>query len=152
MSPSVAAFHEGAEAQVGKYQTAKGLLTLAIFSYPTPNMARERYQEFQKIPGAVARRVGALVAVTIAPPDPDAAERVLSKVKYATNLTWNEKVPQNQIKGMAKLILDIFIFAGLVVGMCLLAGIAVRGYPVFARKMNRGEDPDAMITLHLGGK
>ncbi len=152
MSPSMAAFHLGAEAQLGKYQTAKGLLTLAIFNYPTPNMARERYQEFQKIPGAVARRVGSLVAVTIAPPDADAAERVLSKVKYETNLTWNEKVPENEIKGTAKLIINIFIFSGLLVGLCLIAGLLYGGARVFARKMNRGEDPDAMITLHLGGK
>lgn len=152
MAPSMAAFHLGAEAQVGKYQTAKGLLTLAIFNYPTPNMARERYQEFQKIEGAVARRVGSLVAITIAPPDADAAERVLSKVKYETNLTWNEKVPQNEIKGTAKLIIDIFIFSGLLVGLCLIAGLLYGGARVFARKMNRGEDPDAMITLHLGGK
>ena len=62
VAPSMAAFHLGAEAQVGKYQTDKGLLTLAIFNYPTPNMARERYQEFQKVPGAVAKRVGTLVA------------------------------------------------------------------------------------------
>jgi hypothetical protein len=152
IAPSMAAFHLGAEAQVGKYKTAKGLLTLAIFNYPTPNMARDRYQEFQKIPGAVARRVGSLVAITIEPPDADAAERVLSKVKYETNITWNERVPVNQIKGTGKLLVEIFIFSGLLVALCLVAGLLYGGARVFARKMNRGEDPDAMITLHLGGK
>ena len=68
IAPSVAAFHFGAEAQSGQYQTPKGKLTLAIFDYPTPNMARERYDEFAKIPGAVAKRAGSLVAVTVQPP------------------------------------------------------------------------------------
>ena len=60
-------FHLGAEAQFGKYKTPKGVLTLAIFNYPTPNMARERAEEFQKIPGAVAKRTGPLVAVISEP-------------------------------------------------------------------------------------
>jgi hypothetical protein len=150
MAPSVAAFHLGAEAQVGKYKTATGLLTLAIFDYPTPNMARERDQEVQKIPGAVARRIGPLLAVTINPPDLDAAERVLSQVRYEENITWNEKVPENQAKSTLKFLVDSFIFAGMMIGLCLLFGLIYGGSRVLKRKLNKGQDPDAMITLHLG--
>lgn len=150
IAPSIAAFHLGSEAQVGKYKTAKGLLTLAVFNYPTPNLARDRDQEFQKIPGAVARRVGPLLAVTINPPDADAAERVLSGVRYAENLTWNEKVPENQAKSTLKFLVDVFYFAGLMIVLCLTCGLLYGGGRVLIRKLNRGEDPDAMITLHLG--
>ena len=66
-------------------------------------MARDRYQNFQNIPGAIAKRAGSLVAVTIQPPDADAAERILSQVKQETNITWNEKVPVNEVKGAARL-------------------------------------------------
>ncbi len=152
IAPSVAAFHLGSEAQLGKYKTAKGLLTLAIFNYPTPGLARDRYQEFQKIPGAVAKRAGKLVAVTVDPPDADAAERVLAQVKYDINVTWNEKVPGNEIRSTAKLVLDIFVFAGILAGMCLVAGVAFGGLRILARKMGRTEDPNAMITLDLGNK
>ena len=83
-------------------------------------MARERYQEFQKIPGAVAKRVGPLVAVTIAPPDPDAAERISAQVQIRQPIsTWNERVPVNPGQGLATLILNIFIFAGIVIVLCL---------------------------------
>lgn len=150
MAPSVAAFHLGAEAQVGKFKTAKGLLTLAIFDYPTPNMARERDQEFQKIPGAMARRVGPLVALTINPPDADAAERILDQVRYEQNITWNEKVPENQAKSTLKFLVSAFYFAGLMIALCLVAGLIYGGTRVLSRKLNRGQDPDAMITLHLG--
>ncbi len=75
--PSLAAFHLSAEAQLAKYRSPKGPMTLAIFEYPTPNMARDKTQEFQSIPGAVVKRAGPLLAVIIQPPDADAAERVL---------------------------------------------------------------------------
>jgi hypothetical protein len=115
-------------------------------------MARERWQEFQKIPGAIARRVGSLVAVTINPPDADAAERILAQVKQETNITWNEAVPQDDTRNKARFILNVFIFSGMLIGLCLIAGLLYGGFRMLARKLNKGEDPEAMITLHLGGK
>ena len=152
VAPSVAAFHMGSEAQLGQYRTAHGVLTLAIFDYPTPSMAKERYDDFQKISGAVAKRVGALVAITIAPPNADDAERVLAQVRYSTNITWNEGIPLNPAVGVANLILNIFIFTGILVGLCVVAGIGFGGLRILARKLGRQEDPNAMITLHLSGK
>jgi hypothetical protein len=147
--PSVAAFHLGAEGISGKYQTKKGILTLAVFNFPTPNLARDRVQEFQKIPGAMAKRAGPLVAVTIDPPDADAAERVLSEVHYDTNITLNEAVPVNDTIPKIKYILNVFIFAGLMIALCLTAGLLYGGFRVINRKLHQGEDPEAMITLHL---
>jgi hypothetical protein len=152
VAPSVAAFHLGAEGQIGKYKSPKGPLSLAIFNYPTPNMARERLLEFQKIPGAMAKRAGPLVAVTIDPPDLDSAERLLAQVKYETNLTWSQKVPTNEVKGFARTLINIFVLAGIILGMCLVAGVAFGGFKILARKMGRRVDPDAMITLGLDGK
>jgi hypothetical protein len=150
IAPSVAAFHLGTEAIAGKYQTKKGVLTLGIFNFPTPNLARDRLAEFQKIPGAIAKRAGPLVAVTVDPPDADAAERVLADVRYETNITLNEAVPVNDTVPKIKFILNVFIFAGLLIVLCLAAGLAYGGFRVLRRRLNRGEEPDAMITLHLG--
>jgi hypothetical protein len=147
--PSVAAFHLGTEGQLGTYKTPKGAMTVTIFDYPTPSIARDRYQEFQKIPGAVARRVGDLVAVAIAPPDADAAEQVLSRVRYDTNITLNEKVPVNDVKQKVNFILDVFVFAGVMLLGCLVAGIAFGGYRTVRRKFRRGPDPESLTTLHL---
>lgn len=152
IAPSVAAFHLGAEGQLAKYKSPKGPLSLAIFYYPTPNMARERLEEFHKIPGAMVKRAGPLVAVTIDPPDLDSAERLLAQVKYEANLTWSQKVPTNEVKGFARNLVSIFILAGIVLGMCLIAGVAFGGFRVLARKMGRPMEPDSMITLGLDGK
>jgi hypothetical protein len=153
IAPSVAAFHLGSEGQLGKYQTPKGPMTLAIFNYPTPNIARERSEEFQKIQGAVAKRTGPLVAVIIEPPDADAAEKVLSLVRYEANLIWNEKVPGNPGKQISSLFLNVVLLAGIVGLLGLAAGAGLGAFRVGLRKLGwKSADADAMTTLHLGDK
>jgi hypothetical protein len=90
-----------------------------------------------------------LVAVAIAPPDADAAEQVLSRVRYDTNITLNEKVPVNDVKQKVNFILDVFVFAGVMLLGCLVAGIAFGGYRTVRRKFRRGPDPESLTTLHL---
>jgi hypothetical protein len=152
IAPSVAAFRLGSEAQLGKYRTPKGELTLAIFNYPTPNLARDRFDEFQRIPGALAKRAGPLVAVIIQPPDADAAERVLAQVRYEANLTLNERVPKDETKSFANLILNLFALSGLLVGLSVIVGIGFGGFKVLLRKMGKIEDPGAMTVLRIGEK
>jgi hypothetical protein len=152
IAPSIAAFHLGAEAQSGQYQTPKGKLTLVIFNYPTPGIARERYEEFAKIPGAVAKRAGPMVAVTIEPPDADAAERVLAQVRYAANVTLNETPPVNakQVGGM---LMSIVALSGLILCLCLVAGVGFGAFRVVLRKLGwNQEEHEAMIVLDLGNK
>lgn len=147
--PSVAGFHMGAEAQFGKYQTPKGLMNLIVFNYPTPSMARAQAAEFQKISGAVVKRTGPLVAATVNPPDPDAAERILGKINYQADVTLNEKTPQSEIKGFAKMILNVFVLAGIVLALCVVGGIGFAGYRIMSGKMWQKEDTAAMIVLGL---
>lgn len=149
IAPSVAAFHLGAEGQLGKYNTPKGLLDFIIFNYPTPTMARDQAEAFRKIPGAMVKRTGPLVAVTVAPPDPDAAERLLGKVNYQANITENQKVPVNEVKGFASALLSMIVLAGIVLCMCIVAGISFGGFRILARKYWQKEDPYAMIVLNL---
>ena len=152
IAPSVAAFHLGAEGQFGQYQTPKGPLKLLVFEYPTPNMARERFDEFEKIPGAMAKRAGSLVAVTIQPPDADAAERVLAQVRYTANVTMNE-VPPVDAKQVGGMLLSVIALAGILLGMCLIAGIGFGAFRVILRKLGWGTgEPEPMIELHLSNK
>jgi hypothetical protein len=150
--PSLAAFHLGAEGRVGQYRTPSGVMTLAIFNYPTPGMARDQFEAFRKVPGLVAKRAGDLVAVIVSPADADAAERLLAQVRYETNITWNQHIPPNPARGVAKLVLDILMFTGILLVGALIAGIGFGGLKVLKRNTGTGEDPDAMITLHLGNK
>ena len=64
-----------------------GDLKLALFSYPLAAMARDQAASFAKIPGAVVKRTGPLVALVIQPKDANAAERLLSQVRYEATVT-----------------------------------------------------------------
>ena len=147
--PSVAAFRFGTEGQLGKYNTPKGLMTLVIFNYPAPAMARDKSVEFQKIAGAAVKRTGPLVAIILSPPDPDAAERLLGKINYRAQVTETEKIPVNEIKGFAGQLVNIFVLAGLVILMCFVAGLGFGGFRVLRRKLSKRDDPDAMTVLNI---
>jgi len=152
IGPSLAAFHLGAEAQLGRYRTPKGDLSLAIFSYPSPNIAREREQEFGKLPGTIAKRSGPLVGVIVQPPDPDAAERVLAGVRYEANLTLNEKVPVNQGLLGYKLFLNIFVLTGVLVALGIIVGIGFGGFRILRRKLGKPGNEDPFQLLRIGDK
>ncbi len=147
--PSVAAFHLGAEAQLAEYNTPKGVMTLAIFDYPTPSMARDQAAELQKRGGSFVKRTGPLVAVIPAPPDPDAAERLLGKINYNAQVTLNENVPGTEVKSFARDLINIFVLAGVVIVLCILAGLAYAGFRLLRRKISKRQDPDAMIVLNI---
>jgi hypothetical protein len=152
IGPSLAAFHLGTEAQIGRYRTPKGDLSLAIFSYPTPNIAREREQEFTKLPGAIAKRSGPLVGVILQPPDTDAAERVLAGVRYEANLTLNEKVPVNQGLLGYKLFLNIFVLTGVLVALSIVVGIGFGGFRILRRRLGKPGHDDPFQLLRIGDK
>lgn len=146
--PSVAAFHLGAEVQLGVFHSPKGNMILAIFDYPTPQMAMQQLPEFQKLPGAVAKRSGPLVAVIVSPPDPDTAERLLGNVRYQAQITRDEYVPTRR-DNIGNLILNIFILIGFLMLFALVSGLAVGGFRVLLRAVRKGEEPEAVIALHL---
>ncbi len=142
---SVAAFPLGVEAQMAQYQSKSGPLEMGVFSYPTPQMAIQRVAEFQKLPGAVARRSGPLVAVILSPHDGEAAEKLVSSVKYNAIITWNERVPTRR-DNVGEMILNIFILAGILIGLFAVAGL-VFGFLRLWLRWGREEEP--MILLHL---
>ncbi|MEK7409362.1 MAG: DUF6599 family protein [Acidobacteriota bacterium] len=142
--PSAAAFHLGAEAQLGRFQSAKGEIGLAIFSYPTPHIAREQAEAFRKLPGALVKRAGPLVAVTFSPPDPDAAQRLLAAVRYEANLTLSQYVPTRRDL-WPDLLINIFLLTGVLLIFCVVAGLAVGGFRAYLRRSGG----DSVIMLHL---
>jgi hypothetical protein len=147
--PSVAAFHLGTEAEFAQFKSPAGNLGLGVFSYPTPNFARERATEFSRIPGAMVKRTGPLVAVVLSPPDPNEAERLLAKVQYQATITWNERMPTAR-DNVGNLILTIFALCGLLLLFCAAAGVAFGGFRLLMRRYFKGwADDEGMILLNL---
>jgi hypothetical protein len=151
IQPSLAAFHIGTEAQLAKYKTQGGEMALAIFSFPTPDFARERAAEFTKLPGAMVKRSGPLVAVILSPPDSNEGERLLTRVNYQATISWNQYVPTRR-DNIGDLILGIFSLAGVLLLFCLGAGIAYGGFRVIRRRyFKRWALDESMITLNING-
>lgn len=146
--PSTAAFSLSAEAQIGTFQAAGGDLKLALFNYPTPQIARQQTDQFRKIAGAMVKRSGPLVAVILAPPNPDAAETLLSLVRYQADVTLNERVSTRR-DNIGNLVINAFILIGILLAFSTVGGLAVGGVRAFLRRGGRGEAADAMIVLHL---
>jgi hypothetical protein len=123
-------------------------MKLAIFSYPTPQIARERLVDFQRISGAMAKRAGPLVAVVLSPANPDDAERLLAQVRYEPNITWSERVPTRR-DNIGNLIINAFELIGILLAFCVVAGISYGGVRSLLRRTGPSGEPEAMITLHL---
>jgi hypothetical protein len=148
ISPSVAGFHLGTEAQFGIFHSPKGDLALAVFNYPTPQIAMQKLGDFDKVSGAVVKRTGPLIAVLLSPPDADAAERLLAQVRYDAQVTLNERVPDT-IKDGSNMILAIFTLAGILIVFCVIAGLFVGGFRAILFGRRKGIDAEPMILLHL---
>lgn len=146
--PSVAAFHLGAEGQVGVLHSAKGDLSLAVFNYPTPQIAMQREGEFGKIPGIMVKRSGPLVAVVVSPADPDAAERVLAQVRYQASVTRDEYVPSRR-DNIGVLVINAFKLIGILLVFSVVSGLGMGALRAFRRRGGRGDEADALTTLHL---
>jgi hypothetical protein len=117
----LAGFNKGAEGQIARYKTAEGgEAKLVLFSYPTPQIAGERFREFEKRQEWKARRHGPMVALAL-DAAPDAAEALLSSVTYKPKVSWSEHVPKDEnpgdmIEAIAYLALAL-IAASVVMGM-----------------------------------
>jgi len=146
--PSTAAFHLSAEAQVGSFSTPGGGLKLAIFSYPTPQIAMQQTALFQQIAGAMVKRSGPLVAVILSPPNPDAAEKLLSLIRYQAAITLDERINTRR-DNIGDLVINAFILIGILLCFSLVGGLAFGSVRAFLRRGGRGEAADAMIVLHL---
>ncbi len=146
--PSLAAFRYGTEAQLGVFHSPKGNLSLAIFNYPTHQIAMERTTEFEKLPGAMVKRSGPFVAVILAPPDPDFAERLLADVRYQAAITRDEYVPTHR-DNIGWLVLSIFVLIGILLAFSLVSGLAVGIVRTWIYGRRTGAEAEPMILLHL---
>jgi hypothetical protein len=148
--PSVAAFRlngEGETAVFGK----DGGVRLALFSYPTFEIARKQAVEFAKIPGAVTKRSGPLVAVIVKPSNADEAEKVLSQVRYQIEVTSPEKPPTKR-DNPVNLLWNIALLIGILIVFCTISGLAFGFLRQFLRRFVAVGDEESMVTLKLSDR
>lgn len=146
--PSVAAFHMDAEGQLAVYHTSGGDLKLAVFNYPTPQIAQHQVGAFAAIPGVLAKRTGPLVALILSPPNADAAERLLSLIRYSAAVTMNERVPTRK-DNIGDLVINAFVLIGFLLAFMTVSGLAYGALRLVVRRSRAGVDGEALIVLDL---
>jgi hypothetical protein len=108
----------------------------------------QKAPDFERLPGAVVKRSGPLVAVLLNPADRDMAERLLSQVRWQAEVTRNDYVP-TQRDNPGNLLLNIFKLIGILLLFAILSGVLMGGVRVLMRLLRRGKEPEVMIMLHL---
>jgi hypothetical protein len=148
---STAGFHFSAEADMARFGTKGKETIFVIFSYPALEMARDRYQHFAAIPGAVVKRSGPLVAVALNASSPDEAENLLAQVKYQAAVTLPEHPPGPPFN-FGSFLVSIITFVGVVLLFCVASGVIVGGLRILLRRSGDSGEGDDMISLHLSGR
>jgi hypothetical protein len=151
MSPSLVAFHFGTEGQLARYKDKDGDVTLVLFNYPNPQVAKERIAAFQEQKQYVARRSGPLLAVVTQTPTPDAAERILSQVRWEVNMTINQQMPDPKGDNIGVLFMNVSKFSGMMILFALLAGGGFAAFRRLGRKISgqKSGDESSVIALHI---
>jgi hypothetical protein len=148
VSPELAAFQMGAEAQLAVFHSPNGDVTLAVFNYPTPQIAMKQVAEFEKA-GLLVKRSGPLVAVaSSASADPDLSQSLLSKVQYQAQITVPEHIPTLR-DNIGNLVINAFVLIGILLSITLVAGLAVGCVRAYQRRGGRDPDANTIIGLHL---
>jgi len=150
--PTAAAFQFGTEAEVAQYRFGQSTATLAVFSYPSPQIARQQAPKFQSITGAEVKRTGSFVVIALAPSP--IAKTLLSEVNYNGQVQINETPPLVlRPETAGQMLVSIINLAGLVLGFCLVSGLLVAGALFAARRRFGYSGADGTLTtLHLGRK
>jgi hypothetical protein len=143
----LAGFNKGAEGQLARYRTEGGEAPLVLLSYPTPQIAGDRFRALEKR-DLKARRHGPLVAVVF-DATPQAAEKLLASVAYQPNVSWSEHVPKNENPG--DMILAICILAGALMAASVVLGLFFSGFRlmIFGSKFGVQAIDQNFTSLHL---
>ncbi len=155
ISSTTAAFHLGTEGQLATYKTASGEpLRMEIFTFPTPDSARERAADLQKTPNSIVKRTGPLVAVVLNPRDTNAAESLLSLVRFQAVITGQDRAdhPPTKKDNWGNFMVNIFILIGIVLAFCLISGALFGGLRHLFRRGGDSSEGEQLITLHLDNR
>lgn len=143
-------FDQGAEAEIADYKISDGPpLHLALFYYPTPEMARIHTAQFRQVQGLNVKRSSVLVAIVFGGATDQQATALLNRIQYEANITWNEIPPPSPIKPLFLLIRNIIYLSVVLSALCFVAGLIYAGLRLYRRRFGSLEEDEAMTTLHL---
>lgn len=129
-----AGFAYGAEAEAARYRTGAGNATLMLLSYPTPQIASERLEDFERLFNlngtgdprrslAFAKRKGSLVIFVAGIDSGWAAAALINQVRYEMTVSWSEPSPGRPQLNWPHTVVNIFTGAGFFLLFALGSGL-----------------------------
>jgi Family of unknown function (DUF6599) len=153
-------FESKAEAILARYQGEHGSGVLLLLEYPTPQLAeqhlrhlREALPEAAKREGVTVERKTSLLSMVFAPSSPLHAQAIRDAVNYETQVTWNESSHTATDPPIVVIMVKIFLFTGLFLGVATGVGIAFGGLRVIIKRLFPGkvfDRPQDIEVLQLG--
>lgn len=163
-------FQRSAELVQGRYSTSKGVATLVLIAYPTPQIAGDRLRAIESwmkanncsASGAATgggcvffgKRSGPIVAVVTGDVSQSEAQSLLAAISYDADVTWNQATSLGKKDNIGNLIIAAFTLIGLLMLIALVIGFAFGGLRVLLQKFfpnrwfGRPEDVE-IIQLNL---
>lgn len=137
-------FGASAEVTLGQYSTASGEATLALISYPTPQLAAEHLKRIDaarpapsvESPNAfVDRRTGPIVVIASGPISQTDAKALSNHVNWEATVTWNQPTDSHEVRDLEMLILNIVVLCGILAGLAIVAGVAFGGFRILVKRL-----------------
>jgi len=153
-------FESDAEAILARYQGERGSGVLLLLEYPTPQLAEQHLRHLEQALPAAARQAGvtverktSLLSLVFAPTSPLHAQAIRDEVNYETQVTWNESSHTATDPPIVVIMVKIFLFTGLFLGVATGIGIAFGGLRVIIKRLFPGnvfDRPQDIEVLQLG--
>ena len=147
---TVAGMEDSPEAAVASYHAGNGDVTLAVFEYPTPQIARAREAGFVQHPGWQIKRSGALIAVVPNGSDTAAVKALLDNIEWNLEFTWYESAKRPLPPNVGAMLVGAIELTGVILGSVMVGGVIFAALGVWLRRrgLKDGEEP-GMIVLGL---
>jgi hypothetical protein len=139
-------FDHSAETIVARYRLAGKEATLLIASYPTQQIAVDKFAGMLRRftfdpPGGVppdqtvlfGKRSSSLIAVVVGAPSREAANQLLDQVQYESQVTWNEPKHTLTDPSIGSIVVGAFLGTGVIMLLALAVGLGFGGLRVVLR-------------------
>jgi hypothetical protein len=158
-------FEQGAQVQLGQYQTGKGTSTLLAIGYPTPQIARVRFGALSNFLGmnrdhgedsVYGRRYRSYVFVVLNAGNAGTASALMDQFQITESVSWDQPPsPERSFTlQLVHMIFAILLLTVFLIGACVVAGVLFFLSRRFAAKFFPDSqwghpDDDQLIRLNL---
>lgn len=133
LDPDLLGFENDVEMATASYQEGPARATLALLSYPTPQLARLHSDAWLSAVGnpGPTRRSGLLFGIVTSTNSPDFSEAILSELSSQFDITWEEG-PRDPLT-IQQIILTAFTWIGIAMVFTMVAGFGVGGLRIYMK-------------------